>query len=139
MVGCSKGSRSLGLNCLLKSGVLYLVLTLYIVRSSGTLLPSLIACSSLTILSSNLCAGIPFCCSIISLVVYLTIFHSAVSVMFESGDLLTGVLAVSSRFLCRLAVSEPFNEVFSIFFSLNFFDLVLVLCIGNVRLRLYSW
>jgi hypothetical protein len=139
MVGCSKGSRSLRSNCLSKSDVLYLVLTLYIVRGSGTLSPSLIACSSLTILSSNLCAGISFCCSIINLVIYSTIFYSTVSVIFEPGDLLTGVSAVSSQFLCRLAVFKPFDEVFFIFFFLNFFDLVLVLCIGNVRLRLYSW
>jgi hypothetical protein len=139
MVGCSKGSRSLGSNCLSKSGVLYLVLTLCVVRGSSTLPPSLIACSSSTILSSNPYAGIPFCYFIINLVVCSTIFYSAVSVMFEPDDLLTGVSAVSSRFLCRLAVFEPFDEVFSIFFSLNFFDLVLVLCIDNVRLRLHFW
>jgi hypothetical protein len=139
MVGCLKGSRSLELNCLLKSSVLYLVLTLYVVRSSSTLSSSLIACSSLTILSSNLYTGIPFCCSIINLVMYSTIFYSTVSVTFEPNDLLTSISVVSSRFLRRLAIFKPFNEVFSIFFSLNFFDLILVLCIGNVRLRLYFW
>jgi hypothetical protein len=138
MVGYSKGSRSLESNCLSKFDVLYLVLILYIVRNSSTLLSSLITCSSLTILSSNLYARIPFCCSIISLVVYLTIFHSTVSMIFEPGDLLTGVSAVSSRFLCRLAVFKLFDEVFSIFFFLNFFDLILVLYIDNVRLRLHS-
>jgi hypothetical protein len=137
MVGCSKGSRSLGSNYLSKSGVLYLVLTLYTVRDSGTLPPSLIAYSSSTILSSNLCAKIPFCCSIISLVIYSTISYSTVSMMFEPGDLLTSVSAVSSRFLRRLTIFKPFNEVFSVFFSLNFFDFVLVLYIGNVRLRLH--
>jgi hypothetical protein len=139
MVGCSKGSRSLGSNCLSKSGVLYLVLTLYVVRGSGTLLSSLIACSSSSILSSNSCAGISFCCSIINLVVCLTIFYNTISVTFEPSDLLTGVSAVSSRFLRRLTVSKPFDEVFSILFFLDFFDLVLVLCIGNMRLRLYFW
>jgi hypothetical protein len=137
MVGCSKGSRSLGSNCLSKSGVLYLVLTLCVVRGSDTLPPSLIACSSLTILSSNPYAEIPFCCSIINLVVYSTIFYSTISIIFKLGDLLTGVSAVSSRFPCRLTVSKLFNEVLSILFSLNFFDFVLVLYISNVRLRLY--
>jgi hypothetical protein len=137
MVGCSKGSRSLGSNCLSKFGVLYLVLTLCVVQGSDTLSPSLIACSSSTILSSNPYAGISFYCSIINLVVYSTISYSTVSVTFEPSDLLTGVSAVSSRFLHRLAVFKPFNEVFSIFFSLNFFNLVLVLYIDNVRLRLH--
>jgi hypothetical protein len=96
MVGCSKESRSLESNCLSKSNVLYLVLTLYIIQGSGILLSSLIAYSSSTILSSNPCAEIPFCYSIISLVMYLTIFYSTISIIFEPGDLLTGVLAVSS-------------------------------------------
>jgi hypothetical protein len=137
MVGCSKGSRSLGSNCLLKFSVLYLVLTLCIVRDSDILLSSLIARSSSIILSSNPCAEILFCYSIINLVMCLTIFYNTISVIFESGDLLTGVSAVSSQFLCRLAVFEPFNEVFSIFFSLNFFDLILILYIDNVQLRLH--
>jgi hypothetical protein len=119
--------------------VLYLVLTLCAVRGSGTLLPSLIAYSNLTILSRDLCAGIPFCCSIISLVIYSTIFYSAVSVIFELDDLRTDVSAVSSWFPRRLTVFELFNEVFFLFLSLDFFDLVLVLYIDNVRLRLYFW
>jgi hypothetical protein len=139
MVGCSKESRSLRSNCLLKSDVLYLVLTLCIVRDSGILSSSLIACSSSSILSSNLCAGILFYYSIINLVVCLTIFYNTVSVTFEPGDLLTSVSVVSSRFLRRLAVFKPFDEVFSILFFLDFFDLILVLCIDNVRLRLYFW
>jgi hypothetical protein len=138
MVGCSKGSRSLRSNCLSKSGVLYLVLTLCVARGSGILLPSLIACSSSTILSSNSYAGISFYCSIINLVVCSTIFYSTISVIFELGDLLTSVSVVSSRFPRRLAVFKPFDEVFFFLFSLNFFDLVLVFYIGNVRLRLYS-
>jgi hypothetical protein len=137
MVGCSKGSRSLESNCLSKSGVLYLVLTLCVVQNSSILSSSLIAYSSLTILSSNSYTKIPFCCSIISLVMYLTIFYSTISVIFESSDLLTDVSIVSSRFLCRLTISKPFNKIFFIFFSLNFFDLVLILYISNVRLRLY--
>jgi hypothetical protein len=137
MVGCSKESRSLGLNYLLKSSVLYLVLTLYIVRSSGILSSSLITYSSLTILSSNLYTEISFCYSIINLVICSTIFYSTISVMFKLGDLCTDVSTVSSRFLCRLAVFKLFNEVLSFFFSLNFLDFVLVLYISNVRLRLY--
>jgi hypothetical protein len=139
MVSCLKESRSLESNCLSKFGVLYLVLMLYIVRGSSTLLSSLIAYSSSTILSSNSYAEIPFYYFIINLVIYLTIFYNTISVIFESGNLLTGVSTVSSRFLYRLAVSKLFDEVFSIFFFLNFFDLVLVLYIGNVRLRLYFW
>jgi hypothetical protein len=137
MVDCSKGSRSLGSNCLSKSSVLYLVLTLCIVRGSGILSPSKIAYSSLTILSSNPYAEISFCYSIINLVVCSTISYSTISVMFKLGDLLTSILVVSSRFLCRLAVSKLFNEVFSFFFSLNFLDFVLILYIDNIRLRLY--
>jgi hypothetical protein len=139
MVGCSKESRSLRLNYLLKSSVLYLVLTLCIVRGSSILAPSLITCSSLTILSSNLYAGIPFCYSIINLVIYSTIFYSTISMIFKLGDLLTSVSAVSSRFPRRLAVFKPFNEVFSFLFFLNFFDFVLILYIDNVRLRLHFW
>jgi hypothetical protein len=112
MVGCSKESGSLRLNCLSKSSVLYLVLTLCVVRDSGILSSSLIACSSLTILFSNPYAGIPFCYFIISLVVYLIIFYSIVSVMLKSGDLLTSISAVSSRFLYRLAIFKLFNKVF---------------------------
>jgi hypothetical protein len=139
MVGCSKESRLLGSNCLLKSSVLYLVLTLCIVRSSGILPPSLIAYSSLTILSNNLYAKIFFYCSIINLVIYSTIFYSTISVIFKSSDLLTSVSTVSSRFLCRLAIFKPFNEVFFFPFFLDFLNFVLNLYIGNVRLRLYSW
>jgi hypothetical protein len=73
----------------------------------------------------------------ISLVTYSTIFYSTVSVMFELGDLLTGVSTVRSRFLRRLAVFKLFDEVFFFFFFLDFFDLLLVLYISNVWLRLY--
>jgi hypothetical protein len=137
IVDYSKESRSLGLNYLLKSSVLYLVLTLCIVRSSNILSSSLITYSSLTILSSNLYAEISFYYFIINLVVCLTIFYSTISVTFKLSDLLTGVSAVSSRFLCRLAVSKLFNKVLSFFFFLNFLNFVLVLYIDNVRLRLY--
>jgi hypothetical protein len=80
------------------SGVLYLVLTLCVARSSGSgiLSSSLIACSKSTILSRDLCAGISFYCSMISLVVCSIIFYNAVSMIFELDDLLTGVSAVSS-------------------------------------------
>jgi hypothetical protein len=132
MVGCLKESRLLELNYLLKFDVLYLVLTLYIAQDSNILSSSLIVYSSSTILSSNLYTGISFYYSIINLVVYLTIFYSTISIIFKSSDLLTNVLVVSSRFLYRLTIFNLFNEVFFVLFFLNFFDLVLILCIDNV-------
>jgi hypothetical protein len=86
-----------------------------------------------------LCAGIPFCSCIISLVMYSTIFYSTFFVGFELPDRPLSVSAVSSRLPCRLYASDLFDEVFALSFSFDFLDFLLFLAIDDMRGRLYLW